>query len=109
MSAIDVLECQVCGKEPAVGVACSGLGAVSIAYGRSCLDAGAEPYDLLVATVAMCGGRANTAEWVPAVIAASLIVAGKTLAEFDVDVAKDAEEMAAGLGEREDAPQEATR
>ena len=70
---------------------------------------GAEPYNLLVATVAMCGGRANTAEWVPAVIAASLIVAGKTLAEFDVDVAKDAEEMAAGLGEREDAPQEATR
>jgi hypothetical protein len=106
MSAIDLGQCQVCGKEEAVGVACSGLGAVSLAYGRSCLDAGAEPYDLLVATVAMCGGRAFTAEWVPAVIAASLIVAGKTLAEFDADVAKVAEEMAAGLGECEEAPSE---
>jgi len=83
----DLGPCNVCDKEPAVVVACSQLGAISFAYGRTCLDAHAEPYSLLVDTVVECGGRQHTAKWVDAVIESTLRISGKTLEELDADVA----------------------
>lgn len=39
----EFLTCDVCGQESAVGVAASGIGPFSIAWGRKCLDNDAEP------------------------------------------------------------------
>lgn len=88
------LTCDVCGKEPAVGVASSCLGPCSFAYGRECLRVGAEPYCALIGALADCG-REHCAEWVHPIIEASLKVAGKTLEEFDADLATAAAECEA--------------
>lgn len=59
-----VLRCDVCGKEPAAGVAAVPGVPVSMAYGSNCLAANAHPYWVLVAYTAECGGLRNTvAEW----------------------------------------------
>lgn len=60
----DELRCSICGNEPAVGVAASPLAAYSQAYGRRCLDEGAEPLWLIHATLDMIGGPECAAEWV---------------------------------------------
>jgi len=93
VTAIDYGTCNVCDKEPAVGVASSTLGPMSFAYGRECLKANAEPYGPLVTMVAMCGGRANLADWVPPIIEGSLRVAGKSMEDFDADVAQETAEL----------------
>jgi len=48
-------KCNVCGKDEIAGVACSGLGAMSLAYCRECADCGAEPEYLFAFTAEMCG------------------------------------------------------
>lgn len=64
----DDLRCNVCNGEsehPAVGVACSTLGAFSFAYCRACLRNRAEPFSLLSNTVLWdARGLENCAEWV---------------------------------------------
>lgn len=88
------MSCDVCKNEPSVGVASSVLGPLSLAYGRSCLDKGAEPYWLVVATVAMCGGDLNNlADWAKKIVLASLEVAGKTENELLADAKEEIEEM----------------
>lgn len=49
------LTCQVCAESEAEGVACSGLGPISFAYCRECLDKGAEPEGMFACTAEMCG------------------------------------------------------
>jgi hypothetical protein len=50
------LKCEVCRNEPAVGVFCVPGIPVSAAYGKTCLERGADPYGYLRANVACCGG-----------------------------------------------------
>ncbi len=88
--------CQCCGKAPSIGVACSSMGAFSIAWCRSCLDAGIEPYWACVATAVSCGGTwEGLAEWAQETITRSLAAHGKTREEFDAEVAKDLADEAA--------------
>jgi hypothetical protein len=59
------LTCNVCEAEPAVGVASSALGAVSLAYGRTCLDKNADATYMLEGTYLSIGPNlADYAEWV---------------------------------------------
>src|SRR5437879_9186964 len=55
--------CNCCGNEPAVGVASSGIAAMSIAWGRQCLRQGAEPWWIIDATLEVNGGPQGCAEW----------------------------------------------
>lgn len=48
--------CEVCQREAAVGVACVPGIPMSAAYGRECLDRGADPYWAIRANVMCCGG-----------------------------------------------------
>ena len=48
-------KCSVCGKEGEVFVCCSACGAMSLAYCGECLTSGAEPWDDLVAYIALAG------------------------------------------------------
>jgi hypothetical protein len=57
------LTCEVCGTEQAVGVACVPGIPYSAAYGRECLLRGAQPYHIVRANVACCGGLAYMMEW----------------------------------------------
>lgn len=43
--------CESCNAEPIVGVASSGLGAISLAWGANCLRSGAEPLWLLLGQI----------------------------------------------------------
>ena len=81
--------CQVCDKVTGEIICCSALGAVSFCYCKSCGMSGAEPYGILVGTIAMCGGIDHVADYVKDIIAPSLLVAGKSREEFLADVAKD--------------------
>lgn len=49
------LTCDVCHAEPAVGVASSSLGAISLAYGRTCLDRNADAAYILEGTFLTIG------------------------------------------------------
>jgi hypothetical protein len=51
------LICEVCHAEPAVGVACSVLGPVSVAYGRECLTRGYDPLGIVLATIYCVGPK----------------------------------------------------
>lgn len=81
---IDLGKCQVCDKNDAIGVACGACGPISIAYCRECLQAGAEPFDILAAYMG-CGGITSpesvNPEYLP-IIEATCRVAGKTEQEF---------------------------
>jgi hypothetical protein len=48
-------KCQVCGKDEVIGVRCSGLGAMSLAYCSECEQCGAEPEFMFAITAEMCG------------------------------------------------------
>ena len=60
---VGILTCDICNEEPAVGVAASGIGPFSIAWGRICLDRGAEPLFAIEALLDMNGGIEGCAEW----------------------------------------------
>jgi hypothetical protein len=77
--------CDVC-RGPSIGVASSGLGAISFAYCTRCAQAGAEPYGMLVGAVADCDGVHGCAEWLKESINATLAIVGKTREQFDADV-----------------------
>src|SRR5919109_204932 len=76
--------CDVCGKRTPIGVAASSIGPMSFAYCRSCLEERAEPYFMVVTTLACCGGRLEgTADWFKdMIVPASLEVAGKTVEDL---------------------------
>lgn len=56
-------KCEVCNQEPMVGVAAVPGIPYSAAYGRECLNRGADPYWIIRANVACCGGAEHTADW----------------------------------------------
>lgn len=58
------VKCEVCGLEDAVGVASVPAIPYSAAYGRECLRRGADPYWIVRANIACCGGPEHVAEWV---------------------------------------------
>jgi len=53
---IPAMDCDVCGVELAIGVACVPYVPISVAYGIDCLRANAHPYWVLVANTAACDG-----------------------------------------------------
>ena len=50
-------KCHVCGAEGKVYIASSTCGAMSSAYCRDCMKAGAEPYSDLVAYISLAGSK----------------------------------------------------
>lgn len=82
-------KCDVCGKETKVAVCASSIGPISFAYCRSCLAAGAEPYEHMVSYVA-CAGKwpeeisAEAQAWVRR----RLAFLNKTEDEFAQDVSE---------------------
>jgi hypothetical protein len=64
MSAPNIGQCEVCKQEPAVGVACVPGIPYSAAYGRNCLQQGADPYEIVRANIACCNGPEHVANWV---------------------------------------------
>ena len=47
--------CDVCGKQTDVAVCASSCGPISLAYCRSCLEAGLEPYGIMLAYISGAG------------------------------------------------------
>ena len=80
-------KCDVCGKNPAVAVCCSGYGAISFAYCQHCLDYGLEPYAAVVAYIA-CTGHfpQDINEFYQMDVRRMLPLWGKTEEEFIRDV-----------------------
>jgi hypothetical protein len=93
--------CDVCHKNPSVGVGASTCGAISFAYCKECLSLGAEPYGALVAYLSSAVNKGEDckpeAEQIQkgyqGIIDGSLSVAGKTREEFYADVDKCITEM----------------
>lgn len=81
------LTCDVCGNEPAVGVAAVPGVPISMAYGANCLRANAHPYGIVVANTALAGGYDACAEWWKQMVDDTLSHLNKTREEFDRDVA----------------------
>lgn len=75
------LICEVCRKNPAVGVASGACGAVSSAYCKVCLERGAEPWGYLVGYL-FTVGREDVHPSYHEIIKASCEVVGKTVDEF---------------------------
>lgn len=57
------VDCEACGKEPAVGVAAVPGVPVSVAYGAQCLASNVHPLWLLVTNTAINGGIECCADW----------------------------------------------
>jgi len=84
--------CDVCNREAPTSVRASAVGPMSLSYCKTCHAAGAEPYWAIVHVVASAGGVAHLADWAQPIVAASLNVAGKTMADLETDVVKELEE-----------------
>ena len=80
------LECEVCSREPAVGVAAIPGVPISVAYGRSCLDANAHPWWALVVNTALLGGLDQSTDWWQKMVADTCEHLGRPLEEFEADV-----------------------
>lgn len=50
------MKCDVCGKEENIHVHASTMGPISLAYCTACLEAGLEPYNIMVAYIS-CAGK----------------------------------------------------
>ena len=48
-------KCEVCGKETQVVTAAASMGPMSLSYCKDCLNAGAEPYWVILAHVSSAG------------------------------------------------------
>lgn len=82
-------KCDVCGNK-SYAVLSSSLGAISFAYCRDCAESNAEPYGLLVSSVADFGSldrlRENARDAYSDIITATLKVTGRTWEQFEIDV-----------------------
>lgn len=87
--------CDVCGVEPAVGVCCIPGVAYSAAYCRTCLEADAHPWHILVANTWCIGSLAQAAPWWRQMVLNTCKHLGKTIEEFEADV-RAADVRAAG-------------
>lgn len=88
------LFCEVCGDEPAVGVASVPGVPYSAPYGRRCLNANAHPIGILIGNTACCGGLDKTAEWWRDMVECTLRHLNKNDAWFAAEVAQLMAEMA---------------
>lgn len=88
--------CEVCRKNESIGVASSGLVAMSNAFCRDCLIKGAEPYGNIVSTLYIIGRswEENVDEYLSKIIEVTLEITGKTMEQLreDVNEALKAEE-----------------
>jgi len=91
---IPELVCEVCDKNPGVGVAAVPGVPISVAYCRECLEANAHPYWIVVTNTAMIGGLDHTAEWWVDIVTSTLAHLDITREQFDADVALQAQEWA---------------
>jgi hypothetical protein len=101
-----VSNCDVCDEEPSVGVASVPGMPVSVAYGKTCLQANAHPWELLVANTALCGGFDQTAEWWQEMVMATCSRLGRSLAEFEADVRAEIAEEDRRLSEWREADED---
>src|SRR5579864_694785 len=85
--------CDVCSKNEALGVCCVPGCPVSMAYCKECLQANAHPWGILVANTACCNGRQNMVEAWNEMILATCKHLGKTIEQFDADVALGIKQM----------------
>jgi len=79
--------CDVCGEREAVGVACSAMGAVSIAYCAECLRVGREPYALVIGGLMGSSSMEDVADWLRPIVEATLEAEGKTQEQLFADIA----------------------
>jgi hypothetical protein len=83
---IELGSCDVCRKEPAVGVAAVPAVPISVAYGRACLQANAHPYFVIVANTANIGGLDQAADFWVAMVEDTLKHLEIPREKFDADV-----------------------
>ncbi|TSI05294.1 hypothetical protein [Lysinibacillus sp. BW-2-10] len=81
--------CCVCGKNYAQGVYASRIAPVSLAYCNSCMESGADCYDLVVTKVAIF--KSKKPEYIigqrlQAILTATLEITGYTIEKFYQDV-----------------------
>ncbi|PWK81694.1 hypothetical protein C8D88_116105 [Lentzea atacamensis] len=81
--------CDVCGNEPMLGVASIPGMPISVAYGRECLKANAHPWWALVGNTALLGGLDQAADWWQDMVRDTCRRLGKTLVEFNREVAEE--------------------
>ena len=86
----DKLVCNVCHQNEAVGVFASRCG---IRYCQECLDAGREPYRVLVAYLAGVLDMDGVAQWARPMVRATLQAEGKTEEQFFQDTRRCLREM----------------
>lgn len=55
--------CEVCEKEPPVGIASLPFAAMSVAFGQTCILNNAYPIWACIASIECVGGKQNCAEW----------------------------------------------
>lgn len=79
-------KCDVCGKETNTTVCCSTCGAISFAYCTECLNAGREPYSVLIG-MGIYSADINES-FKQAVLFPNLKFHNKTVEQFDADVRK---------------------
>ena len=86
--------CEVCGKKTDVVVGASTMGAVSFAYCKDCLEAGAEPYGAMVSYIA-CAGRFpdDIHESYREIVRSTLAYLGKSEEQFIAAVDSEIREM----------------
>lgn len=88
--------CDVCLKNVAEGVYASRIAPTSAAYCQSCIDVGAEPYQVVVTKVAIFKSRKNDYTIGPRlqqVLRATLEKTGQTVEKFNLDVELRVKEM----------------
>lgn len=80
--------CEVCQKEKAVGVCCVPGVPYSAAYCKTCLEANAHPYGIVVANTACCGGLEHTCQEWQDLVRGTLVHLNKSPDQFKADVDK---------------------
>ncbi len=85
--------CEVCAKHPVIGVACVPGVPYSAGYCEECLKADAHPWWILVANTACCGSIKETAPWWQEMVMHTCAHLGKSMEEFEAEVARDSEQL----------------
>lgn len=89
------MACDVCEKNLEIGVACVPGLPISVAYCQQCLNANAHPWWTLVAGTALNNGLENCADYWKKMVQDTCVHLGRTLEEFNQDVQKDLDKLAA--------------
>jgi hypothetical protein len=90
---IEELICEICNKEPALGVCAVPGVSFSCAYGKACLEANAHPWGILIANTACIGGLEQSAGWWKEMVECTCKHLGKTIEEFNKEVEEDIRKM----------------